>query len=296
MVTTIFVDQDCIAIQDDGEVELSMFVQPFRVFNTEYLIKHRSARDCSRQSVLINSLIPLDIPEALELLSSPPNTPGGSTLPPLSITATSNSHQPGLCIHEPRSIEASSMTSGSTHPDSQVQHPGLLAGSDYNRSSSSFRATSACRHFYNQRDHCYLPVLLITPLPRYGYASLGYFRNLGVVPKTSTDKGKGTIWHARLRWVADEEYGEIEDKTLSKGCWWSEQKVIEGLEDKFVRDQCPGLSIGMRAVECWWCRGCGRVNREDGWKWRRCSSEKCNVGKLFLYPSFSHHWWSWGIG
>lgn len=89
--------------------------------------------------------------------------------------------------------------------------------------------------------------------------------------------------------MADEEYGEIEDKTLSKGCWWSEQKVIEGLEDKFVRDQCLGLSIGIRAVERWWCQGCGRVNWEDGWKWRRCSSEKCNVGKLFLYPSFSHH-------
>ncbi|PBK60337.1 hypothetical protein ARMSODRAFT_1068680 [Armillaria solidipes] len=201
MVTTIFVDQDCIAIQDDGEVELSMFVPPF------------STGDCSRQSVPINSPIPLNVPEALEPLSSPPNAPGGSTLPPLSIAATSNSR---------------------------------------------------------------LPVLLFVPLPRYGYASLGYFRNLGIISKTSTDEGNGTTWHARLRWVADEEYGEIEDETVSKGCWWSEQKVVEGLEDKFVRDQCPGLGIGMRAVERWWCRGCGRVNRENGWKWRRCLSEKCN--------------------
>ncbi|KAK0475444.1 hypothetical protein IW261DRAFT_479565 [Armillaria novae-zelandiae] len=51
MVTTIFVDQESaigIAIQDDGEVELSI------------------TRDCSRQSALINSLIPLDVPEAPE--------------------------------------------------------------------------------------------------------------------------------------------------------------------------------------------------------------------------------------
>ncbi|PBK59866.1 hypothetical protein ARMSODRAFT_1027064 [Armillaria solidipes] len=258
MVTTIFVDQDCIAIQDDGEVELSI------------------TGDCSRQSVPINSPIPLNVPEALEPLSSPPNAPGGSTLPPLSIAATSNSRLPGMCIHELHSIEASSMTSGSTHPDSQVQHLGLLAGGDYNRSSSSFPATSACCHFYNQRDHPYLPVLLFLLLPRYGYASLGYFQNLGIISKTSTDEGNGTTWHARLRWVADEEYGEIEDETVSKGCWWSEQKVVEGLEDKFVRDQCLGLGIGMRAVERWWCRGCGRVNRENGWKWRRCLSEKCN--------------------
>ncbi|KAK0448516.1 hypothetical protein EV421DRAFT_1782734 [Armillaria borealis] len=119
------------------------------------------------------------------------------------------------------------------------------------------------------------PALLFVPLPGYGYASLGYFRNLGIVSKTSTDEGKRTVWRARLRWVADEEYGEIEDETVAKGCWWSEQKVVEDIEDKFVRDQCPGLGIGMRAVERWWCRGCGRVNREDGWKWRRCLSEKC---------------------
>lgn len=119
------------------------------------------------------------------------------------------------------------------------------------------------------------PVLLFVPLPGYGYASLGYFRNLGIVSKISTDEGKRTMWRARLRWVADEEYGEIEDETVAKGCWWSKQKVVECFEDKFVRDQCPGLGMGMRAVERWWCRGCGRVNREDGWKWRRCLSEKC---------------------
>ncbi|KAK0225273.1 hypothetical protein IW262DRAFT_673473 [Armillaria fumosa] len=119
------------------------------------------------------------------------------------------------------------------------------------------------------------PVLLFVSLPGYRYASLGYFRNLGIVSKISADEGKRTMWRARLRWVADEEYGELEDETGAKGCWWSEQKVVKGLEDKFVRDQCPGLDMGMRAVERWWCRGCGRVNREDGWKWRRCSSKKC---------------------
>ncbi|KAK0194800.1 hypothetical protein F5146DRAFT_259732 [Armillaria mellea] len=52
MVTTIFFDQEstiCIAIQDDGEVELSI------------------TRDSSRQSALIDSLISLDVPEAPEL-------------------------------------------------------------------------------------------------------------------------------------------------------------------------------------------------------------------------------------
>ncbi|KAK0213399.1 hypothetical protein DFS33DRAFT_122274 [Desarmillaria ectypa] len=120
------------------------------------------------------------------------------------------------------------------------------------------------------------PVLLFVPLPGYGYASLGYFCNLGIVSKTSTDESEGrrTMWRVRLRWVADEKYDETEDETTAKGCWWSEQRVL-GLEDKLVRGQCPSLGICMRAVERWWCRGCGRVNREDGWKWRRCLSEKC---------------------
>ncbi|KAG7442567.1 uncharacterized protein BT62DRAFT_375554 [Guyanagaster necrorhizus] len=131
------------------------------------------------------------------------------------------------------------------------------------------------------------PLLLFVPLPGYGYASLGYFRNLGIVSETRTGEGRGkkTMWRVRLRWVADEEYGEIEDETVARGCWWSEKRVLDVLEDKLVRDQCPGLGIGMRAAERWWCRECGRVNREDGWRWRKCLSEKCK-DKLpeFLEP------------
>ncbi|KAK0475441.1 hypothetical protein IW261DRAFT_479472 [Armillaria novae-zelandiae] len=60
-----------------------------------------------------------------------------------------------------------------------------------------------------------------------------------------------------------------------RGVGGRSRKLSKAFEDKFVRDQCPDLGMGLRTVEQWWCRGCGRVNREDGWKWRRCLSEKC---------------------